>query len=164
MCLTLCNPMDCSLPGSSVHGILQARILECVAMPFSRGSSWPWGQTWIFYIAVRFFTIWATSEAQICWRCLKIYILKVIFIRVLLFARNYSKYVDTLEIKISQIEDPIIQISYWRHLDLHKLITFLSAINMFQRLNSNFSLSNFQKWCPKYDTIILFWKLLSRGN
>ena len=38
-CLTLCDPMDCSPPGSSVHGILQARILEWVAMPFSRGSS-----------------------------------------------------------------------------------------------------------------------------
>ena len=36
-CLTLCNPMDCSLPGSFVHGILQARILEWVAIPFSRG-------------------------------------------------------------------------------------------------------------------------------
>ena len=40
-CLTLCDPMDHSLSGSSVHGILQARILECVAIPFSRGSSWP---------------------------------------------------------------------------------------------------------------------------
>ena len=38
-CLTLCNPMDCSLPGSSVHGILQARILEWVAISYSRGSS-----------------------------------------------------------------------------------------------------------------------------
>ena len=38
-CPTLCNPMDCSLPGSSVHGILQARILEWVAISFSRGSS-----------------------------------------------------------------------------------------------------------------------------
>ena len=38
-CSTLCNPMDCSLPGSSVHVILQARILECVTIPFSRGSS-----------------------------------------------------------------------------------------------------------------------------
>ena len=36
LCLTLCEPMDCSLPGSSVHGILQARILELVAIPFSR--------------------------------------------------------------------------------------------------------------------------------
>ena len=40
-CPTLCNPMDCSLPGSSVHGILQARMLEWVAMPFSKGSSPP---------------------------------------------------------------------------------------------------------------------------
>ena len=38
LCLTLCDSMDCSPPGSSVHGILQARILEWVAMPFSRGS------------------------------------------------------------------------------------------------------------------------------
>ena len=44
-CLTLCNPMDCNRPGSSVHGILQARILEWVAMPFSRGSSQPKDQT-----------------------------------------------------------------------------------------------------------------------
>ena len=40
-CQTLCDPMDCSLPGSSVHGILQARILEWVAMPCSRASSQP---------------------------------------------------------------------------------------------------------------------------
>ena len=39
-CLTLCNPVDCSLPGSSVHRIFQARILEGLAMPFSRGCSW----------------------------------------------------------------------------------------------------------------------------
>ena len=39
---TLGDPMDCSLPGSSVHGILQARIVEWVAIPFSRGSSQPW--------------------------------------------------------------------------------------------------------------------------
>ena len=40
-CPTLCNPMDCSLPGSSIHGILQARILEWIAISFSRGSSQP---------------------------------------------------------------------------------------------------------------------------
>ena len=41
LCLTLCNPMDCSTPDSSIHGIFQARILEWVAISSSRGSSWP---------------------------------------------------------------------------------------------------------------------------
>ena len=54
-CLTLCHPVDCSLPGSSVHAILQARILECVANPYSRGSSQPRDQTQVFGIAGRFF-------------------------------------------------------------------------------------------------------------
>ena len=62
-CLTLRNPMDCSPPGSSVHGNLQARILEWVAIPFSRGSSQPRDQTQVSHIAGRFFTIWATREA-----------------------------------------------------------------------------------------------------
>ena len=50
-CLTLCDSMDCSPPGSSVHGILQARILEWVAIPFSRGSSWPMDWTQVFCTA-----------------------------------------------------------------------------------------------------------------
>ena len=56
---TLCNPMDCSLPGSSVHGISQARILEWVAISFSRGSSQTRDRTWVPCIAGKFFTIWA---------------------------------------------------------------------------------------------------------
>ena len=56
-CLTLCDTMDCSLPGSSVHGILQARALECVARPFSRGSSKPRDQTQVSCIAGGFFNI-----------------------------------------------------------------------------------------------------------
>ena len=55
-CPTLCNSMNCSPPGSSVHEILQARILEWVAIPFSRGSSQHRNQTWISCIAGRFFT------------------------------------------------------------------------------------------------------------
>ena len=58
----LCKPMDCRPPGSSVHGILQVRILEWVAIPFSRVSSWPRVQTQVSFIAGRFFTIWATKE------------------------------------------------------------------------------------------------------
>ena len=57
-----CDPVDCSLPGSSVHGILQARILEWVAIPFSR-SSLPRDWTWVSCTTGRFFTIWATREA-----------------------------------------------------------------------------------------------------
>ena len=60
----LCNPMDCSPPGSSVHGILQARALEWVAIPFSRGSSQLKDQTWVFCISGRLFTIWTTREAH----------------------------------------------------------------------------------------------------
>ena len=52
----LCDPMDCSLPGSSVHGILQARVLEWVAMPSSRGSSQSIDQTWVSCVAGRCFT------------------------------------------------------------------------------------------------------------
>ena len=77
-CPTLCDPMDCSPPGSSVHGISQARILEGVAISYSRGSSQPrdWTQVsctgrWILYF-------WATREAffhcccsvaKSCWLC-----------------------------------------------------------------------------------------------
>ena len=64
LCPTLCHPMDCSLPGSAVHGLSQARILECVAIPFFRGSSQirDWIHTscisrWVLYH-------WATREAQ----------------------------------------------------------------------------------------------------
>ena len=62
-CPTLCYPMNCSLPGSFVHGILQARILGWVAFPFSRGSSQPRDWTQVSCIAGGFFTIWATREA-----------------------------------------------------------------------------------------------------
>ena len=62
-CVILCHPMNCSLPGSSVHGTLQARILEWVAIPFSRWSSEFRDRTWVSSIASRFFTIWAMREA-----------------------------------------------------------------------------------------------------
>ena len=65
LCPTLCDPMDCSPPGSSVHEILQASILEWVAIPFSRGSSQPRGRTWVSCIAGRFFTVWAPREARV---------------------------------------------------------------------------------------------------
>ena len=63
-CLTLRDPMDCSPPGSSVHGIFQARILEWVVIPFSRFSQ-PRNQTQVSCIAGRFFTIWATRGVKV---------------------------------------------------------------------------------------------------
>ena len=62
----ICHPMDCSPPGSSVHGILQARILEWVVMPSSRGSSQSRDWNCIFCIAGGFLTHWATWETLIC--------------------------------------------------------------------------------------------------
>ena len=56
-CPTLYEPNDCSPPGSSLHGILQARLLEWVAIPFSRGSSRPRDQSQVYHIAGRFFII-----------------------------------------------------------------------------------------------------------
>ena len=60
--LTLCDPMDCSLPGTSIHGILQARILEWVTISLSRGSSQPRDQTQVSRIGGRSFNLWATRE------------------------------------------------------------------------------------------------------
>ena len=67
-CPAVCDPMDCSLPGSSVHGIIPERILEWVAISSSRGSSWPRGQTHISCISCavgRFFTTSDTWEALV---------------------------------------------------------------------------------------------------
>ena len=67
-CLTLCDSMNCSPPGSSVPGILQARILECVAMPSSRGSSRPRDQTCVSLspaLAGRFFTTNGTGSLHL---------------------------------------------------------------------------------------------------
>ena len=61
-CPTLCHPMDCSLPGSSVHGILQARILEWGAISSSREPSQPRDQTWVSLAAVTLFAVWATRK------------------------------------------------------------------------------------------------------
>ena len=80
-CLTLCNPMDCSLPGSSVHGIFQTRILEWATVPFSRGSSQPRDWTQVYrggrfrnniprnmnYIYVNIWTIFIYAVAGIVW-------------------------------------------------------------------------------------------------
>ena len=67
-------PHGCSLPGSSVHGILQARVMDWVAIPFSRRYSWPRDQTWVSCIEGRLFTVLATRKAQFMYVCVCIYI------------------------------------------------------------------------------------------
>ena len=83
-CVQLCDPVDCSPPGSSVHGILQARILEWVAISFSRGSFQPRDRSQVSHTAGRLFTIWSgnplggaykrrdgivTGEGGVWWLC-----------------------------------------------------------------------------------------------
>ena len=67
-CPSLWDPMDCSLPHFSIHGIFQARVLEWVAISSSRGSSWPRARTWVSCIVGRHcgFTVWATTEVRRC--------------------------------------------------------------------------------------------------
>ena len=79
--LTPCDPMDCSPPGSSVHGILQARTLEWVAIPFSR--RWPRDRTQVSCTAGRIFTIWATRKEKSFYSAYWIQF-------VLSFLRNFS--------------------------------------------------------------------------
>ena len=63
-CPTLCDPMDFSLSGSSIHGIFQARILEWVSISFSRRSSWPRDWTLVSCIGGRCFTVWVTRKSM----------------------------------------------------------------------------------------------------
>ena len=65
LCPTLCNPMDCSLPGSSVQGIFQAIVLEWIAISFSRGSPRPRDRTQVSRIVDRCYTVWATREVSV---------------------------------------------------------------------------------------------------
>ena len=69
--LTLCDTTNCSLSGSSIHGILQARILEWNAIPLSRGSSWPRDRAKVSCIAGRFFAIWATGKTPMVAQAVK---------------------------------------------------------------------------------------------
>ena len=95
-CPALCDPMDHSPPGSSVHGILQARILEWGALPFSRGSSQLRDGSQVSRITGRFFTVWASREGlwqpcikQVCWCHFPISIVSLC-VSVLHFGNSHS--------------------------------------------------------------------------
>ena len=91
--------MDCSLPGSSVHGIFQARVLEWGAISFSRGSSWPRDQTWVSHIIGRHFTIWATREGTFCICIISFYIL---LIRDVICCFCFSVWLTSLRMTVSR--------------------------------------------------------------
>ena len=104
---TLCNPMDCSLPGSSVHGIFQARVLEWVAISFSRGSSQPRDRTQVSHIRGRRFNLWATREAPykpygILYSSLSQEILNHQVLVVFLFCFFFWKQIDERKQKIAE--------------------------------------------------------------
>ena len=97
LCPTLCNPVDCSLPGSFLHGILQARILEWVAISFSRGSSRPRDQTGVSCIAGRRFNLWATSSVisknyTTAWRCSLCLLIASAYELRIVWRKSYKSY------------------------------------------------------------------------
>ena len=122
----LCNPM--SLPGSSIHGILQVRILEPVAIPFSRGSSEPRAWTWVSCIAGGFVTVWLSFKSCMIlfldwyksfvrWRYFKYLLLLFkeqnlsILMRPIFFF-NDSCFTDQL--KISAYNKILVDVFFWK--------------------------------------------------
>ena len=90
----LCNPMDCYLPGSSVHGIFQARILKWVAISFSRVSSWPRDQTCISCITRRILYHWATRELTVNFRRLNVRNFIYLWLKWQIFLEKNHRYLS----------------------------------------------------------------------
>ena len=109
-CLTLCDPMDYSPPGSFVHGIPQARVLEWVAIPFSRRSSWLSDWTWVSYIADRFFTVWTTISSKFYYFC---------FVYPGYQNHLYSKAHQSVSQSVSQFSRSVVSDSLWPHESQH---------------------------------------------
>ena len=90
-CTALFDPVDCTLPGSSIDGIFQARVLEWVAVSFCRGSSWPKDRTQVFCIAGRRFTRWATGETpSYIYVYIHIYIYMCVCVPLLIYLCEYT--------------------------------------------------------------------------
>ena len=140
LCPTLCNPMDCSPPGSSVYGILQARILEWVAIFSSRGSSWPRDQTQVSCIAGKFLTIWVTREAEYK-DVLTVSVLRVSYgepgEKTFCFSTSFLPLYQnkTLTFESSPRENSrrktVSPCSPWSHSSIHITVNFLSEAHSF---------------------------------
>ena len=121
LCPTLCDPVDCSLSGSSVHGILQVRILEWVAISFSRGSSWPRDWTQVSCIAGRCFNLWATREAPMLFTLIQTMV-KVMKIMETSFKVPIHTLLHSVPPNLQQATaDPCL---CWRLLDTHVQVWF----------------------------------------
>ena len=110
-CLTLCNPMGSNPSFSSVHGILQ-RILEWIAIPFSRGSSQPRNQTQVSCIAGRFFTIWATRVGPLTYSFIECILLEKHCCQGLTFNPHYNSEISTI-ICFTEEETDAERWSFW---------------------------------------------------
>ena len=125
-CLTLYDPRDCSPPGSFVHGILQARILEWVAITFSSGSSCSRHQTGVSCIAGGFFTIWAIKEAP--W---KHYSRCHMSTRAghFWFIIKSLLYITDWRFVTQDIVEPTVWKEFWRKINTSNILLFLSHVN-----------------------------------
>ena len=134
-----CNPMDFSPPGSSVHGILQARILEWVAISFSRGSSQTRNQTWVSCMAGKFFTVWAMSESSIFWHISLYNILKITFINITTsIIKKFFRYWEIVKLIVANT-------SFSKFWFLLKYQFLSSVTNTVSSWNDRFSLFIFDK-------------------
>ena len=129
-CPTLCNPMDCSLPDSSVRGILQARRVEWVAFPFSRGTSRPRVWTWVSCIAGRFSTVWATLTTPYIYLYIQLHNYLFSFLYMGTWQTSFSGYSKGMFLYFSYASSSIALVFQIRPQDLF-LLCFVIFTNDF---------------------------------
>ena len=130
-CPTLCDLMVCSPPGFSVCGILQARLLEWVGIPFSRGSPWPRDETQVSYTAGRFFAVCTTREAQ----C-QLEIVKDIFTMLVFLGGKYSVFPLKMMLVMGFSQMSFIR---WKNLLRFYFVEFFQTLSLYLLIwSSNF--------------------------
>ena len=103
-CLTLCDPVDCSLRGSSIHGIFQAIVLEWVAISVSRGSSRPRDRTQVSCIADRRFSLWAIREVILLYTMPTALLRKTTLPKALVGESGQDSHVSSLFLQVTVVQ------------------------------------------------------------